>query len=128
MKNKLEIVDFIKNNPDWETKLQEKPYCITISRDKMFGLNLIMFKYNQIDSDFNVELVCEARGLILNEDTLEPVTVPFFKFGNAGEGWVKDIDWKTASVQEKIDGSLIKVVRIGNNLLISTNGTIDASA
>ena len=126
MKNKLEIVDFIKNNPDWETKLQEKPYCITISRDRMFGLNLIMFKYNQIDSDFNVELVRECRGIILNEDTLEPISVPFFKFGNVGEGWVKDIDWKTASVQEKIDGSLIKVVRIGNNLLISTNGTIDA--
>lgn len=126
MKNKLEIVDFIKNNPDWETKLQEKPYCITISRDKMFGINLIMFKYNQIDSDFSEKICIESRGIILNEDTLEPVTVPFFKFGNVGEGWVKDIDWSTARTTQKIDGSLIKVVRIGNNLLISTNGTIDA--
>ena len=130
----LKLIEFIKSNENWETLLIEKPFCIKINRSKIFsndgdcpiGNNLIMFKYNQIDSDFNNEIVRECRGLILNEDTLEPVCVPFFKFGNYGEGYVPEIDWKTARVTEKIDGSLIKIVKLGKDLLISTNGMINA--
>ena len=99
---------------------------MTISRDKMFGRNLVMLKYSQIGSDFKNEIVRECRGLILDEDTFEPVCVPFFKFGNYGESYCPEIDWKSCWVGEKLDGSLIKIVRIGNNLLWSTNGTIDA--
>lgn len=99
---------------------------MTISRDKMFGRNLVMLKYSQIDSNFKNEIVRECRGLILDEDTFEPVCVPFFKFGNYGESYCPKIDWKSCWVGEKLDGSLIKIVRIGNDLLWSTNGTIDA--
>lgn len=123
---KLAIQTFIEQHSDWETLLQEKPYCITISRDQVFGRNLIMFKYSQIDSDFNVGLVRECRGLILDEDTLEPICVPFFKFGNYGEAYCPKIDWSSCWVGEKLDGSLIKIVRLGDDLLVSTNGTIDA--
>lgn len=89
-----------------------------------------MFKYSQIDSDFNIKLVRECRGIIFDEDTWEPVSVPFFKFGNVGESYCPEIDWKTARIGEKIDGSLCKVVvwKDGSLVksLISTNGTIDA--
>ena len=103
---KLKIQWFIEQDQsgNWEKVLSEKPYCITVSRDKMFGKNLIMFKYSQVDSDFNEPLVRELRGLVLDEDTLEPVVVPFFKFGNYGESYVPDIDWKTAFVSQKLDG------------------------
>ena len=123
---KLNIQWFIEQNADWEQKLQEKPYCLQISRDKMFGRNLIMFKYNQIESDFNDVIVRECRGIILDEDTNEVVCHSFDKFGNYGESYCPEIDWKSCYVTEKIDGSLIKVVRLGDNLLWSTNGTIDA--
>ena len=123
---KLAVQQFIEQHSDWEKLLQEKPYCMTISRDKMFGRNLVMLKYSQIGSDFKNEIVRECRGLILDEDTFEPVCVPFFKFGNYGESYCPEIDWKSCWVGEKLDGSLIKIVRIGNNLLWSTNGTIDA--
>ena len=122
----LYVQKFISENSDWEELLQEKPYCITISRDKVFGHNLVMFKYSQPDSDFNNQLVRECRGLILDEDTLEPVCVPFFKFGNFSESYVPDIDWSSAFVSQKLDGSLLKLVRIGDDILWSTNGTIDA--
>ena len=127
MKNKLAVQQFIEQHSDWEKLLSEKPYCLIISRDVFNRQNLIMFKYSQIDSDFNIELVRECRGLILDEDTLEPVSVPFFKFGNWGESYCPNIDWSTARVGTKIDGSLTKIVRLGNDLLISTNGTIDAN-
>ena len=126
MKNKLALQWFIEQHADWEKLLSEKPYCITISRDVVDGQKLIMFKYSQIDSDFNIELVRECRGIILDEDTFEPVCVPFFKFGNYGESYCPEIDWKNCWVGQKIDGSLIKVVKTKKGLLISTNGTIDA--
>lgn len=126
MKIKLDIQLFIEQHPDWESLLQEKPYCLNISRDEIFGKKLIMFKYNQIESDFNIKLVRECRGIVFDENTWEPVTVPFFKFGNHGESYCPTIDWQTASVLTKVDGSLIKIVLIGDELLISTNGTIDA--
>lgn len=122
----LKIQQFIKDHVAWETLLSEKPYCIQVSRDTMLGHKLIMFKYSQIDSDFNDPVVRECRGLILDEDTLEPVVVPFFKFGNYGESYCPNIDWASARVLQKVDGSLIKIVRIDDKLLISTNGTIDA--
>lgn len=123
---KLNIQWFIEQEENWEQKLSEKPYCIQISRDKMFGRNLIMFKYNQIDSDFNIGLVRECRGLILDEDTNEVVCHAFDKFGNYGESYCPEIDWTSCYVTEKIDGSIIKAVRLGDNILVSTNGTIDA--
>ena len=126
MKNKLCIQKFIEEHADWEKLLSEKPYCITISRDVMFGHRLIMFKYSQIDSDFNVELVRECRGIILDEDTLEVISYAFDKFGNVNEPYVPTLDAKSMKSTVKIDGSIFKIVKLGNDLLMSTNGTISA--
>lgn len=125
MKN-LEVQKFIADNPDWETILQSSPYCITINRDTMFGRNLALLKYNMVDSDFKNRIVQECRGLVLDVDTKELISVPFYKFFNAGESNAAEIDWNTAWTSEKLDGSICKVVRIGDNLLISTNGVVDA--
>lgn len=124
---KLAIQWFIEQHKDWETVLSEKPYCLNITKDTFNGQNLVMFKYSQVDSDFSIPLVKEARGLILDADTNEIVSFPFTKFFNFGEANAAEIDWTTARCGEKIDGSLIKIVNVGDNLLISTNGTILAS-
>lgn len=126
MKDKLLICDFIRSHSNWEEVLSKSPYFITVSRDKIFCRNLMLLKYRMGESDFSNEMVRECRGLILDEDTLEPICVPFFKFGNYGEGYCPCIDWNNCWVSEKIDGSLIKIVRFGDDILISTNGTIDA--
>lgn len=123
---KLKTIEFIRDNSNWEEIFSQKPYCVKVSRDVVFGHSLVLLKYNQVESDFHNEIVRECRGLILDEDTLEPICVPFFKFGNYGESYCPEIDWKNCWVEEKIDGSIVKVVRLGDNLLISTNGTIDA--
>lgn len=126
MKDKLLICDFIRSHSNWEEILSKSPYCITVSRDRIFCRNLMLLKYRMGESDFSNEMVRECRGLILDEDTLEPICVPFFKFGNYGEGYCPSIDWSNCWVSEKIDGSLIKIVKSGNDLLISTNGMVDA--
>ena len=124
---KLNVQRFIEQHSDWEKLLSEKPYCLTILREQWNGMNLLMLKYSQIDSDFSQLIVRECRGLILNEDTNEIVSFPFTKFFNYGEPHAASINWTTAQCGEKIDGSLVKIVNAGDNLLISTNGTILAS-
>ena len=117
----LELREFILSHDNWEELLTAEPYCLKISRDDGY----IMFKYNQVFSDFNIPLVREARGIIFRESDWECVCHPFNKFGNYGESYCPEIDWNTASVQQKVDGSLIKFW-YDNGWHISTNGTIDA--
>lgn len=118
---KLELRDFILSHDNWEELLTAEPYYLKISRDDGY----IMFKYNQVFSDFNIPLVREARGIIFRESDWECVCDPFRKFGNWGETYCPEINWETASVQQKVDGSLIKFWH-DNGWHISTNGTIDA--
>ena len=104
MEKKLKIQEFIRENPDWERLLAEKPYSLIIQHDEVFGRKLVLLKYNQVESDMSLELVRECRGIILDETTFEPVCVPFFKFFNAGEPNAAEVDWKTAWTSAKKDG------------------------
>ena len=122
----LKVQEFIKGNSDWECLLSSEPYCISISHDTMHGRELVMFKYDQIRSDLSIPLVQECRGLILDARTFEVVSYPFNKFFNYGEPLAVDVDWGSAYVTQKLDGSIIKVVNLDGNFLISTNGMIDA--
>lgn len=109
---------------NWEELLSNEPYNLKISRVGKY----IMFKYNQLSSDFNEPIVREARGIIFKEHKWDyPVCHGFNKFGNFGESYVPEIDWSTAKVTEKIDGSLIKLWFDDDCWHISTNGQIRAS-
>lgn len=117
----LKLQEFILNNENWEEILSNKPYCIRI----LHKYGLIMFNYSQIDSDFNNDIVRECRGLILEEKTFKPVCVPFYKFGNYGESYADNIDWDSAKVSEKIDGSCM-ILYYYNGWNVKTIGTFDA--
>ena len=117
----LKVVEFIKKTPNWREVLTQPPYCLQIKEAE----DLILLKYDQIESDFNNEIVRECRGLILDKH-FNPVCVPFFKFGNYGESYVPNMDWDSIKVQEKVDGSLIKVWNYKGEWKISTNGSINA--
>ena len=124
---KLKLIDFIKEHADWEALLSQAPYCLNISRDQKFDRNLIMFKYSQQDSDLSNDIVKECRGIILDEDTFEIISYSYNKFFNFSEPNAAEVDWSSAKVLQKIDGSLIKVVKFSNHeILVSTNGVIDA--
>lgn len=117
----MKIEDFIRQNENWKDVLQKPPYNIIISENDDYFL----LKYNQIASDFNNELVRQCRGIIFDKGSLEVVCRPFDKFGNYGESYVPDIDWPTARVQEKVDGSIIKLW-YHKEWRVSTNGSINA--
>ena len=119
----LKIVEFIKAHDNWEELLSNAPYNLKISWDDDF----VLFKYSQIDSDFNEEICREARGLILDaRDDFKVVRYAFKKFFNLDEGYADPIDWDTAVATEKIDGSIMSVWYARGEWHLSTNGKIDA--
>ncbi len=117
------ICNFISNHEDWELLLT-KEYNLRIKRDG----DLVIFNYF-IDCDFFDEIVQEARGIIIDVKNLEVVCWPFRKFGNFSEAYADKIDWKSARVLEKVDGSIVKLWfnHATQNWQFSTNKTINAT-
>ena len=74
----IKIINFIREHDNWEELLSSPPYSLSIKRKD----TRILFKYSQIDSDFSLEIVREARGLILEDKTWNVVCYPFKKFYN----------------------------------------------
>jgi hypothetical protein len=90
--------------------------------------NLVLVKYDQINSPLQERLVQECRGIILDEaDDWRVISRGFDKFFNYGEPGAADIDWESACVQEKLDGSLCTLYRYRNEWHVATTGTPDAS-
>lgn len=92
----------------------------------------IIFNYG-ITANFSDPVVQEARGIIMDmgEDSSnlfnwKIVCWPFRKFGNHYESYADDIDWETAQVQEKVDGSIVKCYYFDGEWHWATNGCIDA--
>ena len=126
----MELLNFMNTHPDWKTLLAAEPYHLDIRSDEINGIQYFLLKYNQIMSDMGLREVQEARGSIFrqnDEGHWVCVCHPFDKFFNFGEQYsaVNDIDWNTAMVTQKVDGSLIKIWYDYDGWVISTNGTID---
>ena len=73
--------------------------------------NKILLKYDQLVSPTLMALpeMQDCRGIILEKGTWKVMSLAFRKFFNSEEGNAHKIDWKTAHVLEKLDGSLIQV-------------------
>ena len=130
----MELQKYIKEHPNWEKELTEAPYFLKVRKDK--ELRLVLFSYNQIASDMSLTICREARGVVLDIDTQAVRVRGFDKFFNAHESGADPmvkIGGLRTIVQEKVDGSIIKVAALDprkaitkDNVLISSNGTIDA--
>jgi hypothetical protein len=121
----LELQKFFKDGGTIES-LEEK-YHIKATRHSKYA-SLVLFKYNQIESDFSQKIVCESRGIILSEySDWKIISRPFDKFFNAEEGFAQSINWQDCLVQEKLDGSLATLYVYDGQWHVATSGTPDAS-
>jgi hypothetical protein len=68
--------------------------------------DLVSLNYNMLRSAKTDMVANQCRGLILENKTWSVVAYPFDRFFNAGDSAAADIDWQTAVVQEKLDGTL----------------------
>jgi hypothetical protein len=90
--------------------------------------SLTLFKYHQILSPMHEPIVQESRGIVL--DAAEDwccVARGYDKFFNYGEPHAAEIDWSTARIQEKVDGSLCLLHRYQGIWKVATTGSPDAS-
>lgn len=130
MIKELEIQKFLRKNPkNWKEILCAPPYSLLIKEGEGDYAGAVLFKYDQKTSDFNIPLVKECRGIILDkDDNWNVIRYAYNKFFNYGEQFADDINWPTSQVQEKIDGSLMTAIfwKRKGMILISTNGTINA--
>lgn len=101
----LETIKFIQENTNWRALLSQPPFCLSINEDDNYAL----LKYSQLDSDFNEQICRECRGLVIDKNTYEPVALSFYKFFNVQEEFADSIDWESAKVLEKVDGSKMMV-------------------
>ena len=127
--SKLKVVRFINTHPNWRAILSAPPYNLMF-RD-FDGYTLI--KYNQLFSDFKEPMVREARGFIIKKEghKYKLVCMPFTKFFCVGDPNAKNdlrklYHRKEWYIEEKIDGSLIKLWYDDDRWHISTSGTIHA--
>ena len=122
------LLDYMNSHENWRELLVAEPYNIEIKQNGIYSL----LKYNQLLSDFSLPEVLEARGSIFRKDDSGKwicVCRAMDKFANFSEPYAatNKIDWsKGVDIQEKIDGSLIKLFFDKGQWNIATNGTINA--
>jgi hypothetical protein len=101
-------------------------YAITARRHATYT-NLVSLKYHQIESPMGEPIVQQCRGIVLDQDDdWRIVSRPFDKFFNYGEGHAAPIDWSTAQVLEKLDGSLMSMYWYDGDWQVASSGTPDA--
>lgn len=121
----MEVLRVMDSNEDWREMLSNEPYNIIIKDYDDY----ILLKYNQLSSDFSLPIVRECRGAIFYkraDGLYDCVCRAFDKFMNYGQDGADTIDWSSAIVEEKVDGSLIKLFYHNGKWHVATNGTVDA--
>ncbi|MEG5058255.1 T4 RnlA family RNA ligase [Microcoleus sp. A2-C5] len=102
-------------------------YHIKVTRHRQYP-DLVCLKYSQIESPLGEKIVQQCRGIILDSSqNWEIVSYPYDKFFNYGEGHAAAIDWSSAKVYEKLDGSLIVMYFYKGEWRVQSSGTPDAA-
>lgn len=88
--------------------------------------DLVILSYSQIDSPKTDPVVRMCRGLVLEMNTWNIVSFPFYRFYNFEEVPTERVqfNWKNSVATEKIDGSLLEVFNYKGEWLISTRSMI----
>lgn len=137
------LVNFVKENDDWENLLKKAPYNLKSIKWCMWQPNWCMFVYNLFNSDLTNDVVRGCRGTVLeiNGKDVKVISAPYTKFFGYGDPSGKDIEdsinWSRAQIQEKIDGIIIKTASVEHELdngdterrlYFFTNGSFDLNA
>jgi predicted kinase len=124
--SKLEVVEYLRRFSSLTDGLKslESEHLINSTRLK----GKVLLKYSLFASK-NSNIVRECRGIILDEKTLEVVSLPLEKFGNYGENYAaNDIDILKSKVVEKLDGScfILYYDQVNKKWCVQTLGQIEA--
>jgi hypothetical protein len=124
----MELLDFLNEHENWEEILSNAPYYLIVKHDGPY----VLLEYQQFASDMTNILCQQARGAIFRqnyEGKWIAVSIGMYKFFNYGQPEAAEIDWSSAVVSTKVDGSNIRLAydHVARKWLVSTTGTIRAS-
>ena len=117
----LKIVEYIR-----EFGLEDAIATFKL-KSKDYGYKVLL-KYDQLESDMSLSEVQDCRGLILERDTWKVMSLAFRKFFNSAEGSAAIIDWDTAHIFEKCDGTMIQLYWdwVKEKWMVGTSGMAEA--
>lgn len=98
------VRQLMATHDDWLGHLQAE-YKVKVSRSSCE--RLVSLKYDQIESPMRETIVQQCRGMVVDVHNRKVLAWPYDKFWNHGEGLADSIDWSSANVLEKLDGSLM---------------------
>jgi hypothetical protein len=98
---------------------------IRVSTDERFP-GLFNLKYGSVGVEKANLIVRACRGAVVqkDDDGFSLVAYAFDRFFNLGEAEADVINWSSANVYEKYDGSLIKLFWNGVQWVVSTSGSV----
>ena len=99
----MKVKQLIADNPQGWLEHLVNEFKIDVVRDG----DLVSLKYNQIESPMHEPIVQECRGMVVHVPSGKILAHPYNKFWNYGEALADPINWSTARVLEKLDGSLM---------------------
>ena len=103
-------------------------YDIIVKRSKTHP-SLLLFKYSRsprTEADYLINREC--RGLILDSSqNWKVVAYPYTRFFSMNEKYAAKIDWTTAKVSEKVDGSLMTMYYYNHEWRVASSGNPDAA-
>ena len=90
--------------------------------------NLVLLKYHMLESPMEHPVVQKCRGIILDEaDNWRVVSYGYDKFFNQGGAHAAEIDWSTAKVFDKLDGSIMTLYHYDGEWQVASSGVPDAT-
>ncbi|KAJ3127455.1 hypothetical protein HK098_006337 [Nowakowskiella sp. JEL0407] len=131
----MDLLKEIKHLTFLEVKKHLQETYNLVVKESPSAPTLYLVSYRLEQTDLRIPLCQNCRGIILEKETNRVIGYPFNKFFNSGEAAAHEIDWTSATVYEKVDGSLMKVFwydpdpRFKEEVprwIVATNGTIDA--
>lgn len=126
------MLNIVKEIKEFGLEAVVEKYNLTCKvKEDSFDMNgKVLLKYHQIDSySFRgLPAVRECRGLILENNTWNVLSYPFYRFFNKGETHADELDYETARAFKKEDGSLIALYFDWNqdSWCVQTSGTMEA--
>lgn len=114
-----ELINFLREHG---VQALEDKFSVKHKRHGTYN-NLVLFKYDQINSPMSSPIVQQCRGIILDEARdWKVVSYPYDKFFNYGESNAAKINWDEARVYEKLDGSLMTLYHYSGKWHVASSG------
>lgn len=117
----MKTQEYLRSGKTLENLTQELGINVSLHET----LPLVILNYDQIESPKSDPIVRECRGLVLNTQTWDIVARSFSRFFNWGEmaEEMPLFNWDTATVYEKVDGSLCLFYHFNGEWHVNTRGS-----